>query len=176
MMMMLEIADDASSSPQDIMPPQIGIFEKFLSIWVMLSIALGVSIGHFLPVVPETLAKATIAEISIPIAVLVWGMILPMILQIDLGSVKDAWTHWKGIILTTSINYFIQPFAMYGFAVLFFQYAYSSVLSSEETDQVLEAPSLTAVYRRRCDIRRIALYSDGVCLVILDAGMYSCLI
>jgi arsenite transporter len=117
--------------------PILGNFEKYLSIWVAVSIVVGVLIGHYIPAVPETLSKATIAQISLPISVFVWGMILPMMLQIDFVAIAGAWRNWKGIVLTSSINYLIQPFVMYGIAVFFFKYAFSQLLSEKAQDQYI---------------------------------------
>jgi arsenite transporter len=94
----------------------LGVFERFLSVWVALCIVAGVAIGQFLPLVPETLQRFTYAEVSIPIAILIWLMIFPMMLQIDFGSVLGVRRQPKGLTITLVVNWLIKPFSMLFFA------------------------------------------------------------
>lgn len=95
-------------------------FEKYLSLWVSLCIILGVIIGKFLPIVPNTLELFEYANVSIPIAVLIWLMIFPMMLKVDFTSIKSHIMEPKGLILTLITNWLIKPFTMFGIATLFF--------------------------------------------------------
>ena len=106
----------------------ISFFERYLSIWVALCIIAGIAIGQWLPSVPETLGKLEYAKVSIPIAVLIWIMIFPMMLKIDFGSVVNAMKMWKGLSLTLSINWLIKPFTMFGIAWLFFFVIFKSFI------------------------------------------------
>jgi hypothetical protein len=99
----------------------LGLFERYLSLWVALCIVAGVAIGQFLPVVPATLQRFTYAEVSIPIAMLIWLMIFPMMLQIDFGSVLGVRRQPKGLTITLVVNWLIKPFSMLFFAWLFLQ-------------------------------------------------------
>lgn len=98
----------------------INFFQKYLSIWVILCMIAGILIGKFLPVLPAVLGKLEIAGISIPIAVLIWIMIYPMMLKVDFQSVKQIGKNPKGLIVTWIVNWLIKPFTMYGIAYLFF--------------------------------------------------------
>ena len=98
----------------------LGIFEKYLSLWVFLCIVVGILIGRFLSIVPETLKQFEYANVSIPIAILIWLMIYPMMLKIDFYCIKDCFNHPKGLTVTVVSNWLIKPFTMYLFAVLFF--------------------------------------------------------
>lgn len=97
----------------------INTFQRYLSLWVLLCMAVGILIGKFLPAVPELLGKLEIAGISIPIAILIWVMIYPMMLKVDFQSVKQVGKNPKGLIVTWMINWLVKPFTMYGIAYLF---------------------------------------------------------
>ena len=97
----------------------ISTFQRYLSLWVLLCMAIGILIGKFLPVVPEFLGKLEIARISIPIAILIWVMIYPMMLKVDFQSVKQVGKNPKGLFVTWIVNWLIKPFTMYGIAYLF---------------------------------------------------------
>ena len=98
----------------------ISFFQKYLTVWVLLCMAAGIVIGHFIPVVPEALGRMEIAGISIPIAILIWIMIYPMMIKVDFQSVKEVGKNPKGLFLTWIVNWVIKPFTMYGFASLGF--------------------------------------------------------
>ena len=98
----------------------IGVFERYLTVWVALAIAAGVAVGRFLPSVPETLARYEYAQVSIPVAILIWAMIFPMMVQVDLASILGIRRQPKGLIITTTVNWLIKPFTMFAIAWLFF--------------------------------------------------------
>ena len=96
----------------------IGFFEKFLTVWVLLCMGAGVLIGKFLPGVPDFLGKAEVANISIPIAVLIWLMIYPMMMKVDWGSIKNVRKNPKGLFVTWITNWVIKPFTIFTMRVL----------------------------------------------------------
>ena len=96
----------------------ISTFQKYLSLWVLLCMAVGILVGKFLPAAPEFLGKMEIARISIPIAVLIWVMIYPMMLKVDFQSVKQVGKNPKGLFVTWIVNWLVKPFTMYGIAYL----------------------------------------------------------
>lgn len=98
----------------------IGFFEKYLTVWVILCMIVGVLIGKFIPVIPEALGKLEYAKVSIPTAILIWLMIYPMMMKVDFKSVKDVGKNPKGLFVTWITNWLIKPFTMYGIASLFF--------------------------------------------------------
>lgn len=95
-------------------------FEKYLSLWVILCMGIGILIGKYLPAIPETLSHFEYYQVSIPTAILIWIMIYPMMLKIDFTSIKGAMQKPKGLIITTVINWFIKPFTMYAISAFFF--------------------------------------------------------
>ncbi len=98
----------------------IGFFEKYLSIWVLLCMAAGVLIGKYLPGVPAFLNQFQYAQVSIPIAILIWLMIYPMMMKVDFTSIKNVGKNPKGLYVTWVTNWLIKPFTMYGIAAFFF--------------------------------------------------------
>ncbi len=82
----------------------MSLFERYLTVWVALCMVVGVAIGVFLPMIPDTLEKLTYANVSIPIAILIWLMIYPMMLKVDFESVKDVGKNPKGLLVTWVVN------------------------------------------------------------------------
>lgn len=116
---------------------QIGLFEKYLTLWVLLCIAIGIGIGNVARETISVLNTWNIASINIPIAILVWMMIYPMMVQIDFSSLKDVSRSWNGLSLTVIVNWLIKPFTMAIFAYIFFFKVYQAMLTPEEANQYL---------------------------------------
>lgn len=110
---------------------QIGFFEKYLSLWVAICIALGIFIGSWGGESVAILSQLEIFRVNIPVAVLVWLMIYPMMLQIDFSSVKNIRKRPKALILTLIVNWLIKPFTMAFFAWIFFTKLYAAFISPE---------------------------------------------
>ena len=106
----------------------IGFFERYLTLWVLACMVFGVTIGVLLPGVPEFLSRFEYANVSIPVAILIWLMIYPMMLKVDFHSIKSVGQNPKGLILTWVTNWLIKPFTMYAIAYLFFMVIYRSFL------------------------------------------------
>lgn len=115
----------------------IGFFERYLSVWVALCIIVGIAVGQLLPIIPETLGKWEYANVSIPIAVLIWLMIYPMMLKVDFQSVKNVGERPKGILITCITNWLIKPFTMFGIAWLFFFVIFKTLIPTSLADQYL---------------------------------------
>ena len=94
-------------------------FQRYLSVWVLLCMAIGVLIGHFVPIVSVTLGMFQISGISIPIAVLIWVMIYPRMMKVDFQSIKQIGKNPKGLLVTWVTNWLIKPFTMYGIALAY---------------------------------------------------------
>ena len=107
---------------------QIGFFEKYLSIWVALCIGSGILIGHLLGDSITILSDMEIFNVNIPVAVLIWLMIYPMMIQVDFSSIKNVGKRPKGLVLTLVINWVIKPFTMAFFAWIFFTKVYSAFI------------------------------------------------
>jgi len=116
---------------------EIGFFEKYLSLWVALCISVGIAIGHFAGDSVAILSELELFKVNIPVAILVWLMIYPMMLQIDFSSIKDVGKRPKGIILTLVINWLIKPFTMAFFAWVFFSKLYGAFISPEQAGEYI---------------------------------------
>lgn len=106
----------------------IGFFERYLTLWVAICIVVGILIGQYLPVIPDTLSKFEYAKVSIPVAILIWLMIYPMMLKVDFQSVKNVGKRPKGILITCVTNWLIKPFTMFGLAWFFFYVLFKSFI------------------------------------------------
>lgn len=92
--------------------PSMGTFERYLTLWVALCIVVGIALGQAVPGVFRLLGAATVAHVNLPVAVLVWLMIVPMLLKIDLAALGQVKEHWRGIAATVSVNWLVKPFSM----------------------------------------------------------------
>lgn len=109
----------------------IGFFEKYLTLWVIICMAVGVLIGKYLPAVPQFLGKFEYANVSIPIAVLIWLMIYPMMMKVDFKSIKNVGKNPAGLFVTWVINWLIKPFTMFAIASFFFFVVFKGLISPE---------------------------------------------
>lgn len=115
----------------------MGAFEKYLTYWVLACIAIGIGLGQIVGDSIQVLSSMEIAKVNIPVAILVWLMIYPMMVQIDFNSVKDVSKNWKGIGLTVFINWVVKPFSMAFFAWLFFSNLYDAWMSPKDAEQYI---------------------------------------
>lgn len=115
----------------------IGFFEKYLTVWVVLCMIVGVGIAKFLPIIPKFLNKLEYANVSIPIAVLIWLMIYPMMLKVDFKSIVNVGKNPKGLVVTWVTNWLIKPFTMYGIAFLFFFVIFKGIMPQELAKEYL---------------------------------------
>lgn len=115
----------------------ISIFQKYLTVWVVLCMVAGVLVGKFLPAVPAFLDKLSVAGISIPIAILIWVMIYPMMMKVDFQSVKQVGKNPKGLFVTWVVNWLIKPFTMYAVASLFLFTIFNGLITPEMATEYL---------------------------------------
>jgi len=109
----------------------IGFFEKYLTVWVLICMAMGILIGKYIPGVPSVLENMAFAGQNIPIAVLVWVMIYPMMMKINFQSIKNVGKHPAGILISTGSSWVIKPFLMFGLASLFLQVVFKAFIPSD---------------------------------------------
>lgn len=115
----------------------MSFFDRYLSLWVALCIVAGIAVGKFLPGIPEALGQLEYANVSIPIAILIWIMIFPMMLKIDFRSIVDAVKMPKGLTVTLVVNWLIKPFTMFAIAWLFFFVIYKLLIPAELAKEYL---------------------------------------
>jgi len=109
----------------------ISFFEKNLTYWVALCMVIGVLIGKYVPALPSFLSKFEYANVSIPIAILIWLMIYPMMMKVDFASIKDVGKNPRGLIVTWVVNWLIKPFTMFGIAAFFFYVVFEPWISPD---------------------------------------------
>src|SRR5271166_6865468 len=105
---MTSFADTARRRPA----ARLGTFERYLTLWVALCIIAGIVLGQLIPGPFRALGRMTVAEVNIPIAVLIWLMIVPMLLKVDFGALHRVTEQWRGIAVTVGINWLVKPFSM----------------------------------------------------------------
>lgn len=115
----------------------IGFFQKYLTIWVIGCMALGILIGKFLPQIPNFLSQFQYANVSIPTAILIWIMIYPMMMKVDFRSVKNVSHNPKGLFVTWIVNWLVKPFTMYLIASFFFFVVFKSFITPELATEYL---------------------------------------
>jgi len=119
--------DESSPHPA----PGIGFFDRFLTVWVIACMVLGVLIGRFLPGVPDLLGRWEYANVSIPIALLIWVMIYPMMLKVDFASIRNVGRNPKGLFVTWVANWLVKPFSMFALASLFFYVVFAPLIPAD---------------------------------------------
>ncbi len=115
----------------------MGLFGRFLSLWVAAAIVVGVLVGQFAPFIPEALSRFEYAQVSIPVAVLIWAMIFPMMLQIDFRSILGVRRQPRGLIITTTVNWLVKPFTMFAIAWFFLTVVFAPLISAERASEYL---------------------------------------
>jgi len=113
------------------------LFGRYLSVWVALAIVAGVALGQLAPSVPETLARFEYAQVSIPIAILIWAMIFPMMAQIDFSAVVGVRKEPKGLAITTVVNWLIKPFTMFAIAWFFLMVVFKPFIAPDLASEYL---------------------------------------
>jgi len=119
-------------------------FERYLSVWVILCILIGIGFGHLAPGLFERLGSMEIARVNLPVAVLIWLMILPMLLKIDFNSLVEVRRHWKGVGVTLFINWGVKPFSMAVLAWLFIRQLFADWLPAGQLDSYIAGLILLA--------------------------------
>lgn len=123
----------------------MGVFERYLSVWVALAIVAGVTIGFLVPSIADFIASLEFANVNLVIAVLIWIMIYPMMMQIDFSSVMQVGKKPKGLLLTLVINWLIKPFSMAAIGVLFFEYIFAGFVDPQTAQQYIAGMILLGV-------------------------------
>jgi arsenite transporter len=118
-------------------PKAMSRFERFLTIWVALCIVAGVALGHLFPTAFRTVGSAEIAKVNLPVAVLIWLMIIPMLMKVDFGAMRQVGQHWRGIGVTLFVNWAVKPFSMAALGALFIGYLFRPYLPAGEINSYI---------------------------------------
>ncbi|KOR30548.1 arsenic transporter [Achromatium sp. WMS2] len=122
----------------------MNIFERWLTLWVFLCILVGIGLGQFFPTSFQFLGKLEVAQVNIPVGLLIWVMIIPMLMKIDFGALNQVRSHWKGISVTLFVNWAIKPFSMALLAWVFIQGFFRPLLPAEQLDSYVAGLILLA--------------------------------
>ena len=123
----------------------MGVFERYLSVWVAAAIAIGVTLGMMFPPLFELIAKAEVAHVNIVVALFIWVMIYPMMVQVDFSTIKEVGKNPKGLMLTLIINWLIKPFSMAALGWLFFEGLFADFVSPETAQEYIAGMILLGV-------------------------------
>ena len=123
----------------------MGLFERFLTVWVALGIAAGVGLGLWTPSAFQAIAALEIAHVNLVVAVFIWVMIYPMMIQIDWGAVKEVGQKPRGLLLTLVVNWLIKPFTMAALGVLFFQHLFAPWVDPQSAQEYIAGMILLGV-------------------------------
>jgi ACR3 family arsenite transporter len=122
----------------------LGFFERYLTLWVFLCIAVGIGLGHLFPAAFQAVGRMEVARVNLPVAALIWLMIIPMLLKVDFGALHEVRRHWKGVGVTLFINWGVKPFSMALLAWVFIRHAFADWLPAGQLDSYVAGLILLA--------------------------------
>jgi len=123
---------------------QLGLFERYLTLWVGLCIIAGIGLGHLVPAVFQAIGGLQMAEVNLPVAVLIWLMIIPMLLKIDFKALHRVKEHWRGVGVTLFVNWAVKPFSMALLAWIFIRHVFAPYLPADQLDSYVAGLILLA--------------------------------
>ncbi|WP_076999040.1 ACR3 family arsenite efflux transporter [Variovorax sp. KK3] len=122
----------------------MSVFERYLTVWVFLCIVVGIALGQWLPNVFQAVGRLEVARVNIPVGLLIWAMIIPMLLRVDFAALANVGNHWRGIGVTLFINWAVKPFSMAFLAWLFVRQVFAGHLPAEQLDSYVAGLILLA--------------------------------
>ena len=137
------------NSPQSVAAPDtptapLSLFERYLSLWVFLCIVLGVALGQFLPEVFQVIGAIEVAQVNLPVGVLIWVMVIPMLVKVDFGAIGEVRQHVRGIGVTLFVNWLVKPFSMAFLGWLFIRHWFAPLLPADQLDSYIAGLILLA--------------------------------
>jgi ACR3 family arsenite transporter len=124
--------------------PAIGFFERYLTLWVALCIVTGIVLGQAFPAAFQAIAQLEVAQVNIPVGILIWVMIIPMLIKIDFGALTQVKSQWRGIGVTLAINWLVKPFSMAFLGWLFIRHVFADWLPPDQLDSYIAGLILLA--------------------------------
>src|SRR5476651_521485 len=123
---------------------QMSLFERYLTVWVALCIVAGIAAGQWLPGLFQTLGRLQVAQVNLPVGLLIWVMIIPMLLKVDFGALHQVRRYWRGIGITLFVNWAVKPFSMALLGYVFIRHVFSPYLPSAQLDSYVAGLILLA--------------------------------
>ena len=122
----------------------MSVFERYLTVWVLLCIAAGIALGQFAPGVFQAIGRMEVAQVNLPVGLLIWIMVIPMLLKVDFGALGQVKQHWRGIGVTLFINWAVKPFSMALLAWIFIRQVFAQWLPTDQLDSYVAGLILLA--------------------------------
>jgi len=122
----------------------MSVFERYLTVWVLLCIVVGVALGQLLPGPFQAIGRMEVARVNLPVGALIWVMIIPMLLKVDFGALHQVRQHWRGIAVTLFVNWAVKPFSMALLAWLFIRHVFAPYLPAGQADSYIAGLILLA--------------------------------
>ena len=131
-----------STSPTE--PAPMSVFERYLTVWVLLCIAVGIALGQWLPGPVQAIGGMEIAKVNLPVGLLIWVMIIPMLLKVDFAALSQVKQHWRGIGVTLFVNWAVKPFSMALLGWIFIRHVFAPYLPADQADSYIAGLILLA--------------------------------
>ena len=125
-------------------PAPMSVFERYLSVWVFLCIVAGITLGQMLPGPVQAIGRMEIAQVNLPVGLLIWVMIIPMLLKVDFASLSQVSQHWRGIGVTLFVNWAVKPFSMALLGWIFIRHVFAPYLPTDQADSYIAGLILLA--------------------------------
>jgi ACR3 family arsenite transporter len=139
---MMSVQCEATANQTPVAP--MSVFERYLTVWVFLCIVAGIAVGQFLPNVFQAIGRMEVAQVNLPVGVLIWVMIIPMLVKVDFSALGEVRKHVKGIGVTLFINWLVKPFSMAFLAWLFIRHWFAPMLPPDQIDSYIAGLILLA--------------------------------
>ncbi|KAB0583838.1 ACR3 family arsenite efflux transporter [Ideonella dechloratans] len=134
----------ATTLPTPAAPAPMSVFERYLSVWVALCIVAGIALGQLLPGPVQAIGRMEVAQVNLPVGLLIWVMIIPMLLKVDFGALHQVKAHWRGIGVTLFVNWAVKPFSMALLGWLFVRQLFAPWLPADQLDSYIAGLILLA--------------------------------
>ena len=125
-------------------PAPMSVFERYLTVWVLLCIVIGIALGQLLPGPVQAIGRMDVANVNLPVGLLIWVMIIPMLLKVDFGALSEVKKHWRGIGVTLFVNWAVKPFSMALLGWIFIRHVFAPYLPADQLDSYIAGLILLA--------------------------------
>ena len=125
-------------------PAAMSIFERYLTVWVFVCIVVGIALGQWLPAPVQAIGGMEIAKVNLPVGLLIWVMVIPMLLKVDFGALYQVRQHWRGIGVTLFVNWAVKPFSMALLGWIFIRHVFAPYLPADQADSYVAGLILLA--------------------------------
>ena len=134
----------AAVAPSKSAPEPMSVFERYLTVWVFLCIVVGIALGQFAPGPFQAIGRIEVAQVNLPVGLLIWVMVIPMLIKVDFGSLAQVTSHWRGIGVTLFVNWAVKPFSMALLGWVFVRQVFAPWLPAEQLDSYIAGLILLA--------------------------------